>query len=70
MRTYQRVASGIDTLKRIRSFVLPQTMKLIFNVLVRPHFDYFSVVWRNCNLTLSNKLQKLQNRAAQILTFC
>ena len=42
---------------------------LFFSALVRPHFDYCSVVWGNCNLTLSNKLQKLQNRAARILTF-
>ena len=26
-------------------------------------------MWGNCNLTLSNKLQKPQNRAARILTF-
>ena len=36
---------------------------------MRPHFDYCSVVWGDRNLTLSNKLQKLQNRAARILTF-
>ena len=32
------------------------------------HFDYCSVVWGNCNKSLSIKLQKLQNRAARILT--
>ena len=57
------------TLKRIRSFVTPQTLRVIFNALVGPHFDYCSVVWGNCNMTLSNKLQELQNRAARILTF-
>ena len=63
----KKVASGVGALKRIRSFVPFETLKIIFNVLVRPHFDYCSVVWGN--LTLSNKLQKLQNRAARILTF-
>ena len=38
------------------------------NSLVQPHFDYCSVVWGNCNNTLANKLHKLQNRAARILT--
>ena len=56
-------------LKRIRSFAPFETLKIIFNASERPHFDYCSVVWGNCNLTLSNKLQKLQNRAARILTF-
>ena len=35
---------------------------------MQPHFNYCSVVWGNCNKSLSIKLQKLQNRAARILT--
>ena len=33
------------------------------------HLDYCNVVWGNCSTNLSSKLQKLQNRAALILTF-
>ena len=40
----------------------------IYNALVQLHFDYCSVVWGNWNKSLSIKLQKLQNRAARILT--
>ena len=40
----------------------------IYNALVQPHFDHCSIVWGNCGKTLSEKLQKLQNRAARILT--
>ena len=65
----KKVASGIGAFKRIRPCVPFETLKIILNVLVRPHFDYCSVVWGNCNLTLSNKLQKLQNRSTRILTF-
>ena len=32
-------------------------------------FDYCNIVWGNCGKTLFYKLQKLQNRAARILTF-
>ena len=32
------------------------------------HFDYCSLVWDNCCEYLTNKLQKLQNRAARIIT--
>ena len=35
---------------------------------VRPHFDYCSIVLGNCGKALSEKLQKLQNGAARILT--
>ena len=32
-------------------------------------FDYCNSVWGNCGSTLQGKLQTLQNRAAQVLTF-
>ena len=48
---------------------MPQSTLLnIYNSLVKPHFDYYSLVWGNCGKTLSNKLQKLQNRAARVIT--
>ena len=36
--------------------------------LVQSHFDYCSVAWGNCTKTLSDKLQRLQNRAVRVLT--
>ena len=36
--------------------------------LVQSHYDYCSVVWGNCGKTLRDKLQRLQNRAARVLT--
>ena len=65
----KKVASGISALKRIRPFASPNTMQLIYNCLVQPYFDYCSVVWDSCGSTLAEKLQKLQNRAARVLTF-
>ena len=62
------ITSGIGALKRIRPFVPHRTLRFIYNSLVKPHFDYCNVVWGNCNKTLANKLQKLQNRAARVLT--
>ena len=32
-------------------------------------FDYCDIVWGNCGITLLNKIQKLQNRAARVLTY-
>ena len=34
-----------------------------------PYFNYCSAVWGNINKGLADKLQKMQNRAARILTF-
>jgi hypothetical protein len=65
----KRIASGIDAIKRLRSFVSLETLHVIYQALIQPHFDYCNVVWGNCGKTLSNKLQKLQNRAMRVLTF-
>ena len=44
-------------------------MHKIFQALVQPYFNYCNVVWANCGPTLQDKLQKLQNRAARVMTF-
>ena len=44
-------------------------MQLIYNCLVQSYFDCCSVVWDSCGSTLAEKLQKLQNRAARVLTY-
>ena len=41
----------------------------LYQSLVMPHFDYCSNVWGNCGVVLGSKLQKLQNRAARIITW-
>ena len=37
---------------------------------MQPYFDYCSQVWGGIGSTLSDKLQRLQNRAARIITKC
>ena len=64
----KKIASCIGILKKSRPFVPFETLLCIYNTLVQPNFDYCSVVWGNCNKSLSIKLQKLQNLAARILT--
>ena len=44
------------------------TLLNAYNSLVQSHFDYYSQVWGICGKPLSNKLQKLQNRAAHAIT--
>ena len=40
-----------------------------YNALIQSQFDYCNIVWGNCGKTLFDRLQKLQNRAARVLTF-
>ena len=45
------------------------TLHSIYQALVQPHFNYCNIVWGNCGVTLQDKLRKLQNRAASVLTY-
>lgn len=63
-----KVLRGLRMLRELRNILsLPQLVSL-YNALITPYFDYCSTVWGNCGTVLSNKLQKLQNRAARIIT--
>ena len=66
----KNIASGIGAIKR-RGFVPTPTLhyKHVYNALIQSQFDYCSIVWGNCGKTLFDRLQKLQNRAARVLTF-
>jgi len=63
----KKISSALGLIKRIRDFVPFYILLNIFNGLVKPQFDYCSLVWDCCSLSLAEKLQKLQNRAARIL---
>ena len=52
----------------MRPFISKETAIQIYNALIMPHFDYCSPVWDCLSGYLSDKLQKLQNRAARVIT--
>ena len=64
----KKVSSAIGALKRVRPFFPTDVAVQIYNALILPHFDYCSPVWDGLSGCLSNKLQKLQNRAARVIT--
>ena len=64
----KKVSSGIDALKRFRPFVSMHTAIKIYKGLIEPHFGYCSAVWDGLTQQLSQKLQKLQNRAISVVT--
>ncbi len=56
-----KVSAGIGAIRRI-IIVSPATLKLIYNAIVQPYFDY------NCGIGLRDRLQKFQNRAARVIS--
>lgn len=64
----KKISKAIFGLKLVRPFVPVNVLLTIYKALVLPHFDYCDVVWGNCNKGLADRLQKLQNRAARVIT--
>lgn len=52
----------------VRDFVPRQTLIRIFQFFTLPYFDYYSEAWGCLGKCSSDRLQKLQNRAARINT--
>ena len=59
----KKIASGIGAIKRINYCLPPTALHDVYYGLVQSHLDYCSVVWGSYG---SVKLQRLQNRAAQV----
>ena len=64
----KKISSATGAPKRIRPFISESTALQIYQALILPHFDYCSPVWDELSVILSDKLQKLQNRAARVNT--
>ena len=64
----QKVGCGIRILKRIRPFVGLEHLINVYRSIVEPYFTYCCIVWDSIGETLVDSLQKLQNRAARVIT--
>ena len=63
---------GVLRISRDRSLELlfQRLLSIVYTtLLIQSQFDYSDIVWGNCGKTLFDRLQKLQNRAARVLTF-
>ena len=63
-----KIAKALGAFRRLRSYITQDILIIIYKSLILPHFDYCSEVWGNLGKTLAADLQKLQNRAARIIT--
>ena len=65
----KKASAGLGAIKRVRNLVPRETLITIYKALVQPYFDYCSSVWGSIGVCQSERLQKLQNRAARLITF-
>ena len=64
----KKVSRGIGMLKYSKRYLPLLTIQSMYKSLVEPYFRYCCPVWGSCGSTAINELQKLQNRAARIVT--
>ena len=63
-----KVSKGLGIMRRIKTFVTQSVMQSLYNSLILSYFDYCNMVWENTAKYNLQKIQKMQNRAARILT--
>ena len=63
-----KVSRAIGSLKHAKTFLRQETLMTLYTGIVEPHFRYCCSVWGCACSTELNQLQKLQNRAARIIT--
>ena len=63
-----KVSRAVGCLKHAKNFLPRETLKTLYTGIVEPHFRYCCSVWGCCGSTDINQLQKLQSRAARIVT--
>ena len=63
----KKVSSAIGALKRLRPLITREVAIQIYKALILPYFDYCSAVWDGLTDNLSDKIQKLHNRAMRVI---
>ena len=64
----EKASRAIGFLKYAKHFLPEAIVKTLYTSIVEPHFQYCCSVWGCCNSTGILQLQRLQNRAACIVT--
>ena len=55
-------------LRRMKAYVTQKTLITVYKAFILAHFDYCSLVWDTCSNYLLDELQKMQNKAARVIT--
>ena len=64
----QKVARNLNILKMVKPVLKTENLIDIYRSIIEPCFTYCCIVWDSISETQTVNLQKLQNRAAQIIT--
>ncbi len=62
-----KASHQLNVLRRIGFFFEEATKLLIYNCFIKSHFDYCSLVWYQCGIENSKKLERIQERALRFV---
>ena len=62
------IRGTLSILKKVKPLLKMESLIDIYRSLIEPYFTYCCIVWDSIGDTRVAKLQKLQNRAARIIT--
>ncbi len=63
-----KISAKISILGSLRKLVPIDTLTLMYNAIVLPHFDYADIILDSASVTSKCKLHNLQTRAARLIT--
>ncbi len=63
-----KISAKISILRSLKKLVPIDTLTLMYNAIVLPHFDYADIVLDSASVANNCKLQSLQTRAARLIT--
>ena len=64
----KKMSKAIGMLRYSKQYLPIKSVQTMYKSLIEPYFRYCCPVWGVCGITAPDKLQKLQNRAARIVT--
>ena len=62
-----KITRRITLMKQLSKYVNKDSLKQYYNSYILPIFDYGCLIWSRCSVTNTNKMLKLQKRAARII---
>ena len=68
MTIINKVSRGIGMLRLAKRYLPLETAQMMYRSLTEPHFRYCYSIWGSASCTNLQRLQKLQNRAAKIVS--
>ena len=66
--TSTKVKRVIGVIKKTSKYLDKSSLLMLYRTLIETHFRYCNIIWGQCNETLKDKLQVLQNKVARIIT--